>query len=68
MKKLLSLMFLAVCVAIMLPVAAFASGFEADGNEVVSLAVLRGRVAISSPSPRPQKFQMLFSNPRRRAL
>ena len=36
MKKVLSLVFLAVCVAIMLPVAAFASGFEAEGNEVVS--------------------------------
>lgn len=67
MKKLLSLMFLAVCVAIMLPVAAFASGFEADGNEVVSLAVLRGG-RYKRPPQRPQKFQMLFSSPRRRAL
>lgn len=36
MKKVLSLEFLVVCVAIMLPIAAFASGSEPDGNKAVS--------------------------------
>ena len=68
MKKLLSLVFLAVCVAIMLPVAAFASGFEADGNEVAPACGAARQRRYKRPPPRPQKFQMLFSSPRRRAL
>ena len=41
MKKALSLVFLVVCVAIMLPIAAFASGSETDGNEAVSAAEVK---------------------------